>query len=348
VEALQGVADPESFVWSILPHAARTFAACITLLPAESARAAAVAYLYCRILDTYEDLISAPAEREAALADFGRRFQVSDGAPMTAAVHLDAARAHDPRDRTHVVLVNRCHLVDEVFRTLSSHTRRDIVELVESMASGMIWSSRTFGDQGGALRDAEQLSRYCRNVIGLPFFFAVRLLHQQRTGEPSLPDALREDCLRAGEMVQLANITRDIEKDLSRGVAYHPALRGDLGRSDLDDPALRERIRRVREELLVRALGMAPAYERMMGAMPFRAISLTRASGVLMLQFTDRYYRSCARKVDRVAWPGPRSAFTLMLLTAGHVVSARWSRRTVRRITERFLRFARAAPGSAA
>jgi phytoene/squalene synthetase len=340
VEALQGVADPESFVWRILPHAARTFAACITLLPADSARAAAVAYLYCRILDTYEDLIPPPGEREAALADFGRRFQVSDGAPMRPAVRVDASRARDQRDRTHVVLVNRCHLVDEVYRTLSPHTRRDIAELVESMATGMIWSSRTFGDQGGALRDADQLSQYCRNVIGLPFFFAVRLLHQQRTGEPAVPDALREDCLRAGEMVQLANVTRDIEKDLGRGVAYHPALRADLGRSDFDDPGLQERIRQVREELLVRALGMAPAYERMMGAMPFRAISLTRASGVLMLQFTDRYYRWCARKVGRDAWPGPRSALSLMVLTAGHVVSARWAASTVRRITERFLRFA--------
>ena len=346
MEALQGVADPESFVWRILPHAARTFAACITLLPAESARAAAVAYLYCRILDTYEDLIPPPAEREEALADFGRRFRVPDGAPMEAAVRVDASRARDPRDRTHVVLVNRCHLVDQVFRTLSPHTRRNIAELVESMAAGMIWSSRTFGDQGGALRDAEQLSRYCRNVIGLPFFFAVRLLHQQRTGESSVSDALREDCLRAGEMVQLANVTRDIEKDLGRGVAYHPALRADLGRSDLDDPGLRERIRQVREELLARALRMAPAYERMMGAMPFRAISLTRASGVLMLQFTDRYYRSCARRVGRAPWPGPRSPVALMLLTAYHVVSRRGSAGTVRRITERFLRFAGQDAGS--
>jgi phytoene/squalene synthetase len=305
-----------------------------------------VAYLYCRILDTYEDLIPPPAEREEALADFGRRFRVPDGAPMKAAVRVDASRARDPRDRTHVVLVNRCHLVDQVFRTLSPHTRRNIAELVESMAAGMIWSSRTFGDQGGALRDAEQLSRYCRNVIGLPFFFAVRLLHQQRTGESSVSDALREDCLRAGEMVQLANVTRDIEKDLGRGVAYHPALRADLGRSDLDDPGLRERIRQVREELLARALRMAPAYERMMGAMPFRAISLTRASGVLMLQFTDRYYRSCARRVGRAPWPGPRSPVALMLLTAYHVVSRRGSAGTVRRITERFLRFAGQDAGS--
>jgi hypothetical protein len=64
-----------------------------------------------------------------------------------------------------------------------------------------------------------------------------------------------------------------------------------------------------------------------------------------MLQFTDRYYRSCARKVGRTAWPGPRSALSLMLLTAGHTVSARWSGRTVRGITERFLQFAARSDG---
>lgn len=177
-------------------------------------------------------------------------------------------------------------------------------------------------------------------MIGQPFLFAVRMLHERQTGDSAVSEQLREDCMQAGEMVQLANITRDIEKDLRRGVAYHPALMADLGRSDLDDPALRERIRGVREELLIRALSLAPAYERMMHAMPFQAISLARGSGVLMLLFTDRYYRSCARAIGRAPWPGPRSSIVLIAQAAHHAVSAQWSRRTVGRITERFLRFA--------
>lgn len=345
VERLQAMSDPDAFVWRILPHAARTFAACITVLPAELARTAAVAYLYCRILDTYEDLIPHAAEREEALAAFSRRFRLANGATPKPAPAIDAGRARDARDRTHVVLVNRCHLVDEVFQTLTPHTRQNIVDLVDSMASGMMWSSRAFADQGGVLRDREQLSRYCRNVIGLPFLFAVRLLHQQRTGSSTVSEQLREDCLRAGEMVQLANVTRDIEKDLRRGIAYHPSLHADLGRSDLDDPLLRQRIRSVREELLLQALAMVPAYERMMRAMPFRAVSLARASGVLMLLFTDRYYRSCARLAGRTPWPGPRSTISLILLSAGPVFSARWSIKTVRRIAGSFLRFARQSDG---
>jgi len=341
VAPLQAITDPETFVWRILPHAARTFAACITLLPAEFARAAAVGYLYCRILDTYEDLIPDPPAREAALARFGQRFAASPGAMPEAAPALAWDLARDHRDRTHVLLVDRCRLLDEVFLTLAPPVRRHIAELVAAMAEGMIWSSRAFSAQGGVLLDAAQLSRYCRNVIGLPFLFSVRLLVEQRMGGGTqVPEALREDCLAAGEMVQLANVTRDIEKDLRRGVAYHPALAGDLGRDATADPALAARVRAVREELLLRALRLAPAYERMMRALPFPAVSLARASGVLMLEFTDRYYRACARRVGRTPWTGPDTTVALLLRGFGHTLSRPWSKRTVRSVTERMVEFA--------
>ena len=41
---LAALTDPEVFLWAILPHAARTFAACIVILPEQKARAAAVGY----------------------------------------------------------------------------------------------------------------------------------------------------------------------------------------------------------------------------------------------------------------------------------------------------------------
>jgi phytoene/squalene synthetase len=296
------------------------------------------------MLDTYEDLIPEPPEREAALADFGARFHGVDGAPPKPAPPVAATRGRDARDQTHVVLVNRCHLVDEVFATLHPLVRSHIADLVESMGSGMIWSSVTLRDQGGALRDGDQLARYCRTVIGLPFLFAVRLLHLRNTGDAAVSDALREDCLRAGEFVQLANVTRDIEKDLRRGVAYHPALRADLGRSDVEEPGLRERIRSVRAQLLDRALSLAPAYERMLRALPFRAVSPARGSGALMLLFTDRYYRSCARLAGRTPWPGPTSTVRLILLSTCHAILARWSARSTRRITETLARQAQAGP----
>jgi len=345
VAALASTADPETFLWRILPHAARTFAACITLLPADLARAAAIGYSYCRILDTYEDLIASPAEREAALAGFGGRFKARTDGVLGPAPPLTDDLAREPRDRTHILLVNRCHLLDQVFMTLPPAVREHIAELVAAMADGMIWSSRAFANQGGVLIDDVQLSRYCRNVIGLPFLFGAQLLRDRarHTSGTPMSAALREDCLAAGEMVQLANITRDIEKDLTRGVAYHPLLKGDLGQAVAGDPDRAERVRQARESLLRRALHLAPAYERMMRALPFRSISLERASGVLMLLFTDRYYRSCARRVGLSPWPGPESTMSLMLLSFGHTASQRRSDRTARTIIERMASFGTAS-----
>lgn len=331
---LQAMADPEAFVWAILPHAARTFAASIALLPGPIARMAAVAYLYCRILDTYEDLIPEPPSREAALGRFRARFARAGGAPLPPAPALDERLARDARDRTHVLLVNRCALVDEVYVGLPAAWQQSIGDLVSGMADGMLRSSRALASQGGVLTTGEQLSEYCRAVIGLPFLFGVRLLYESRAGG-GVPAAVAADCLASGEMVQLADVTRDIEQDLGRGVAYHPALRSALGRADANDPALAEQVRRVREDLLQRALRLAPAYERMMAALPFPRVSLARASGVLMLLFTDRYFRSCARRVGRPAWPGAESTLALLLQAIGHAVSPGRSRRTVRGITLR-------------
>ena len=72
LDRLNAETDPESFVWSILPHAARSFAASIVALPRRKGRAAAVAYLYCRMLDTYEDLYPSGGEASCRVAQIWR------------------------------------------------------------------------------------------------------------------------------------------------------------------------------------------------------------------------------------------------------------------------------------
>jgi hypothetical protein len=71
---LKAIKDPERFLWRILPHAARTFSLSIVFLPARMRRALAVAYLYCRMLDTYEDLLPTTDEKQRALQLFIKRF----------------------------------------------------------------------------------------------------------------------------------------------------------------------------------------------------------------------------------------------------------------------------------
>ena len=338
LERLRAIQDPDRFVWAILPHAARTFSACIAILPAWAARASAVAYLYCRMLDTYEDLVPASDAREAALRAFAARLDPTRGSPIGAAPAIASSTARDARDRAHLLLVERCTLVDAAYARLPADVRAVVGAHARDMAEGMCWSSRTFDEQGGVLRDEEQLARYCRNVLGNPVVFVVRLLRLRRTGSAELPPDVYADAMATGEMIQLANVTRDIEKDLRRGIAYHPALADGLGKDPARDQALAERVREVRAELLRTALSRAPAYRRLVREMAPHAISMARASAVLMMLFTDRYFRACAKRVGITPWSGPNATASLLLRSFPATFSRRWTERVLARIERNFER----------
>jgi phytoene/squalene synthetase len=381
LEKLRAIDDPRRFVWAILPHAARTFSACIALLPERAAEPAAVAYLYCRMLDTYEDLVVDAAARDSALRDFAGRFDSGPAASSQAtsgpgqpgnlpggrgphdrvrpprlgsatggaggrlqpAPSIDVNHAGDQRDAGHLLLVERHRLVDRLFVDLDPTVQGLIRDLVQDMAAGMRWSNATFAAQGGVLRDRQQLARYCRGVLGHPVRFASRLLRRHQTGEAALPPEIEENAMCVGEMIQLANVTRDIEKDLRRGIAYHPDLAGDLGADAADgDPQLLERVRRVREELLLMALRRAPAYQPLIDFLSPRRLSLARASGLLMLSFTDQYFRGCAHRAGLPPWGKRRSGTRLILAALPAVWSRRWAGRRLAGIERDFLRAAAA------
>jgi phytoene/squalene synthetase len=346
LEGLARIENPEEFVWKILPHAARTFAACIAMLPARSALPAAVAYLYCRMLDTYEDLVPDRKARERSLRAFAARLNAADDVlpsvpRVPPAPRIDDASDRDERDRAHLLLVDRADLVDRVFLSFDGATRGVVRDLVRDMAEGMCWSSATIESQGGLLVSEDQLAQYCRHVLGNPVVFGVRLLRLQYGARLELSAAEREDAMRVGEMVQLANITRDVEKDLRRGVAYDAALRDDVGRAD-SDPALAERVRRVRERLLLMAVARVPAYRRVVDAIGLPRWSVARASSVLMLPFTERYFRSCARRVGLAPWEGPDTTLELLVRTMRASLSRRVARREIERIERAFLAAANA------
>jgi phytoene/squalene synthetase len=321
LERLRAIEDPIDFVWTILPYAARTFATSILMLPAAQAETAAVAYLYCRMLDTFED-IEDPGEREDALRAFAVRMRELDQPPPT-----PTKTATNDRDRVHLLLVDRYRLVDEVFVTLPDTDRRLVVDLVQAMAKGMVWSSRRFAEQAGVLIDADQLSRYCHHVIGEPILFTLQLVT-----ETDLSAEQRGDAFAASELIQLANITRDIERDLTRGIGYHPSLLPHLGDKAATDP-----VRHARRQLMAHALPHAPAYTRLAEQLATKRFSMARASAVLMLLHTDRHYRWCARQIGHPEWRGPKRTGTIILSSLLAAVSRRWARRVIHQVEGNFL-----------
>lgn len=320
IDHLAAIDDPTDFVWAILPHAARTFATSILMLPAAQARTAAVAYLYCRMLDTYEDL-SEDTDREAALEAFATRMTTLEPPPPV------PTTARDDRDRVHLLLVERCHLVDRVLTTLSAADRQGVADLVRAMADGMVWSSQRFAEQGGVLVDAGQLSRYCHHVIGEPILFTLALVV-----DADLTTEQRSDALAAGELIQLANITRDVERDLERGIGYHPSLLPHLGSTDAAGP-----VGEARRSLMAHALPHVSAYTRLAEQLATGRFSLARASAALMLLHTDRHYRWCARRIGHPGWRGPDRTTTIILASLLAVFSRRWSHRMMRRVEDDFL-----------
>lgn len=328
LDGLAAIDDPMRFVWAILPHAARTFATSILMLPAAQARTAAVAYLYCRMLDTYEDLGDG-GNRAAALRSFAARLTPPAPPPPPP---VPAATARDDRDRVHLLLIERCRLVDRVFATLPEADRLAVTRLVQAMAEGMVWSSHRFAEQGGVLADAGQLSRYCHYVIGEPILFTLQLV-----GKAHLTSEQRRDALAAGELIQLANITRDVERDLERGIGYHPSLLPHLGSTDAAGP-----VREARRHLMAHALPQAPAYTRLAEQLAPGRFSLARASAVLLLLHTDRHYRWCARRIGHPDWRGPNRTGTIVLASLLAAFSPRWSHRVMRRVERDFLAAAKA------
>jgi phytoene/squalene synthetase len=323
LEALARESNPERFVWRVLPHAARSFAASIVVLRPEQARAAAVAYLYCRMLDTYEDLIADPEASISELHRFADRF---DSDPPPAPTSLADELARDERDRVYLLLIARCRLVDAVFGTLRAEVQEQIRDLVRSMSEGMAWSTEAFARQGGILLDSDQLALYCRNVIGHPAVFTLNLVGSREFTEPA-----REDAFLVSEMIQLANVTRDIERDLARGVAYHPALKPYLGSSGYQREP-RAVVREVREEYLAMALGRAPAYRRLFERLDLGDTAAVRTAAVLMLLFTDLHYRSCAIRTGHPPWPGPRGRVQVVAESLPALISSRWAARTLKRV----------------
>jgi phytoene/squalene synthetase len=291
---LREIKDPEHFFWQILPHAARTFSLVIVFLPPRMRRALALAYLYCRMLDTYEDLLPTLQEKERALQRFIDRFGDPDG--LKSAPALDPALTVDPRESTHLLLVNRAAEIDHSFEKLNRPQQDAICRLVRRMGSGMIWSSRIFAQQKGVVKTPGQLSRYCWHVLGTPILFADEMQRLDQGLSPEIDDERLRQCAVVGEVIQLANITRDLEKDYERGIFYHPDL---LGRQGVNRE---QRIREVRCQLILRAIRRFQVFPRFFNAIPTPQISRARGAAILLIITTYAYYWRAAQKVGLPAF----------------------------------------------
>jgi phytoene/squalene synthetase len=246
------------------------------------------------MLDTYEDLLPTLHEKERALQRFIDRFGDSDG--LKSAPALDPALAVDPRESTHLLLVNRAADIDRNFEKLNRPQQDAIRRLVRRMGTGMIWSSRIFAQQAGVLNTPGQLSRYCWHVLGTPILFADEMQRLDQGLSPEIDDERLRQCAVVGEVIQLANITRDLEKDYERGIFYHPHLLCRQGANR------EQRIREVRCQLILRAIRRFREFPRFFNAIPTPQISRARGAAILLIITTYAYYWGAAQNAGLPAF----------------------------------------------
>lgn len=287
---LAAITDPERFVWSVLPFAARSFSFCIAVLPPRMAKTLAVAYLYCRMLDTCEDLPTDAAAKEAALAEFLARF--ATGVPAAPPPALAPSLAHDARDAVYLLVLEHAERVDHCFATLPPAHQAVVVRLVARMGAGMRAAVATFAAQGDCLQDEQQLSDYCFGVLGQPMRFAEELARVECGESPDVPAERVVLAAAVGEAIQLANVARDLEKDTAIGRCYLPELAA-AGR-----PAAAPAIAAARRRLLARALAQGVHFADYLTAIPSPRLSLARAGGLLMALFTLAFWQGTARRLD--------------------------------------------------
>jgi phytoene/squalene synthetase len=339
LDRLEAEQDPERFLWRMLPHAARTFSLAIAVLPPDLGRSIGIAYLCCRLLDTVEDLARDPEERDRmfdAVAAFAR-----DGRPLP---EMSAAWIQDSRDRAHLMLLRRSDLVARLLASLPAAPRGRIAGLVERMAAGMRRAAR-LRDASGGVVSGEERSLYCQAVLSEPLIFAECELRGARGLDPDLPQDRRAPALEVGELIQLANVCRDVEKDLRRGVAYDASLAPWITRPAELPAAAAEAVRRA---ILERVASLSRSIVPYFTGLPLRGISAARGASLVMLITTAKFFQRVNAALDPPALRATKlpAGSGAAAVCAVAVASATRARRIVERTRAAFDAFPPGGSGS--
>ena len=220
--ATTAVRDDRAFCSEMLPTVSRTFAICFRLLPEELEHPVLVAYLLCRIADTFEDTATiAASERARLLGHFSTCLE--EGGP-DAAVLRDAFA--NPRSDEEL-LVREADAVLREFRRLPAEHRGAIRPWVQEMSSGMAEFVRRQETRRGteleALTTVEDLEQYCYYVagtVGHMLTALFKLHHGPKDADRFAHLSALATSFALG--LQLTNIIKDVGDDRRRGWSFIP------------------------------------------------------------------------------------------------------------------------------
>ncbi|MCD6162571.1 MAG: squalene/phytoene synthase family protein [candidate division Zixibacteria bacterium] len=234
----------EKFTAEMLPQVSRTFNLAIKFLPKELSRSVGLAYLLCRIADTYEDSdILNPSERQemllnyAALLDDCNHYD-KDLVNSLENAFVDCSQPRQPDsnqataknlqsadDLPSIRLVENLNLVLSSVNTLPANHKKHIFNRAQEMAKGMAnYTMLASGRESNVcfLKDEADWDNYCYYVAGTVGHMLTDIFSDYAGFSDTAREKLHIFGRSFGIGLQKVNVLKDAVVDTKRGICFLP------------------------------------------------------------------------------------------------------------------------------
>ena len=306
IKSIKNIHNNEDFIYAILPYVARSFSLSIVVAPDKISIPAALGYCYCRILDTFEDMLFIPKIRKEAISLIQK---ILKNMINNKKVNIKKILKYEKylvktkkKDEMYCLLVHEIERINKVFLEQEPIVQKMIYHLVKKMAKGMNNYTGQFKENNGNITK-KHIKEYCKSVLGYPLLFMFQLLSWMNGNKNPMDIKYKEKLYDISQFIQLANVTRDIEEDLLNNVVYHNLLQPYKyirKNRNLDNPILQQKIKQVRKELIIQAL-QSGIYN-----LPYLIKHCmdsygTRLSMLLFFCFTENFYKNLVYKHYKIS-----------------------------------------------
>ena len=205
-----------------LKKVSRSFYLNTMVLPRPLRGQVAVAYLFCRILDTIEDCPQLSVVAQQQLMDYFFLVLENPHHPANAWAQLITPLNATASEK---LLLADFPLLAQVFWHWNTSTQKILIDHIKIMGAGMLRFCQRRQDCGPHfLTDWQQFDDYCYVVAGVVGELLTALFTQHWHLGLKHQQQLTKEEISFGQALQSTNIIKDFFSDYQRGICFWPAL----------------------------------------------------------------------------------------------------------------------------